>query len=127
MLKMAFIIFILVLIGIMFYQLEKAIKPFFSIIKKVLIFTIYGVIAISIFGFFIYLTPILMPPIFEAIKVFILSMIVNINDISTSADYNNSISLSFILLSKFACIIYLVYLIRKSYKWIFTDENINSK
>ena len=105
MLKMAFIIFILVLIGIMFYQLEKAIKPFFSIIKKVLIFTIYGVIAISIFGFFIYLTPILMPPIFEAIKVFILSMIVNINDISTSADYNNSISLSFILLSKFACII----------------------
>ncbi len=56
------------------------------------------------------------------IKYFFLSLIVDINDIFTTTG-TESTTASLILTAKLGLLIGLIYLVRRCYKWIFTEEN----
>ena len=123
MLNIIFFVFLLILIIFIFNSILKAIAPLFSIIKKYLY--LLGVFA---FAACILIVLIAISPFFlQTLKLFFQSAIVNLVDISSSGYSNNILSAGLILISQLAILIYVIYLIRKCFKWIFEDESINNK
>ena len=125
MIQLIIVLIGLFLIGFIFGNFKKGFDNLKIVIKNIL----SVIVILLVVGIFVYTVPILLPPVLQAVKYFIMMVFVDISDISGNIGSEESIHTGLMLLAKLgflAFLAFLIYLLRRCYKWIFS-ENIIAK
>ena len=121
MIQLIFVLIGLFLIGFIFANFKKGFDTLQLVIKKIL----SVIVIILVVGIFVYTVPILLPPVLQAVKYSIMMILVDVSNISGNIGAEESIHTGFMLLAKLGFLAFLIYLLRRCYKWIFSEDVID--